>query len=96
MEDTKPYKARLEARMQELDAEVDKLKAQAKMASADQKARYNEYLDALDEKRESMKNKLAGLKDDSEDAFDEIKAGMKDAWQRLAIAKKAAEAQFKS
>lgn len=96
MSKEKAQKQKLEAQMQELDAELDKLKAQAKEASADQRLKYNQYLEALDEKRQGLKKKFDNLKEDSGDAFDELQAGMKDAWQRLAIAKRAAEARFQS
>ena len=96
MKQSEAYRSKLEGQMQELDAEVDKLKARARQAGAEQRIKYNEYLDVLDEKRETIKSKMSELKDDGEDALDELKAGMQDAWQRLAIAKKAAEAQFKA
>lgn len=96
MQDRQPEKDKLKAQLDELDAEVDKLKARAKQAGAEQRMKYSEYVDTLEEKRSDMKKRFEELKDDTGEALDELKAGVKDAWERLAIAKRAAQAEMRS
>lgn len=90
----KAFRDKFKAQLDELSAEIDKLKAQAEQVGASQRMKYYEYVDGLDEKRDKIKKQLSELQDASGDALDELKAGMKDAWQRLAIARKAARARF--
>lgn len=88
-------KDKVEAQFDKLSAEIDKLKAEAEEISADQRMKFYEYIETLDEKRDRLRSRLKDLRQASGSAMDEIEAGMKDAWQRVAIAKKAAEARFK-
>ena len=88
-------KDKVKAQFDKLSAEVDKLKAEAEEISADQRMKFYDYVETLNEKRDDLKGRVDELSDASDAALDEIQTGMKDAWQRIAIAKKAAEARFK-
>jgi len=85
---------RFRAELEQVRAEIEKLKAQAGKAKASQGIRFNEYLDAIEEKREQTAGRLDDLKNASGQAFDEIRAGIKDARDRLAIARRAAQSRF--
>lgn len=87
-------KDKLKAQYDKLSAEIDKLKAEAEQISADQRMKFYDYIETLDEKRDKLKSRVDDLKDASGAAVDELETGIKDAWQRVAIAKKAAEARF--
>lgn len=87
-------KDKFKAQFDELSAEIDKLKAEAEKVSADQRKKFYDYVETLDEKRNQLKSRVDELKDASGAAIDELETGMKDAWQRVAIAKQAAEARF--
>ncbi len=85
---------KVQAQFDKLSAEIDKLKAEADEISADQRTKFYDYVETLDEKREQLKDQVDDLREASGAAFEEIESGMKEAWQRVAIAKKAAEARF--
>ena len=85
---------KIRAELEQLRAELDKLKAQADESSAEKQIKFDRYLDTLDEKRNEVGEKLEALKDSGDDAIDDIKEGLKEAWQRLAIAKTAAKIRF--
>lgn len=94
MNRTELYAQEIRADLQKLRAEVDELKTLAARQKELDRSKLEEYLDALDSKRKDVATKLELLSDSSGDAYDDIKKGMKDAWQRLAIAKQAAAARF--
>ena len=88
------YKKEVRANLDVLKADVAKLKAQAEKVEAEQRSRFFQYIEELDENRETIARKLDELKDAGGKARDDIERGLKEAWDRLAIAKKAAEARF--
>lgn len=94
MESQDMYKKEVKANLDILKADVDKLKAQAEKIEAEQRSRFFQYIEELDENRETIARKLDELKDAGGKARDDIERGLKEAWDRLAIAKKAAEARF--
>ena len=77
-----------------LQTEVEALKLQAEEARLDGQDKMKAYIETLDEKRAEVVDRLDDLSDSGGKALDEIKHGLKDAQQRLAIAKKAAKARF--
>ena len=85
---------KIQAELTELRAELTKLRALAEKENADQRKKFDRYLDALNEKSEDVSAKLDSLKESGGDAADDIKKGLKEAWERLAIAKQAAKARF--
>lgn len=89
-----PKVRKIKAELDELRAEVDKLKAGAEKQTAESRMRFDQYLSALDRKSNQIGEKLESLRDTSGEAMDDIRLGLRDAMQRLAIAKKAAEARF--
>jgi len=92
MTDSEQQKIR--TRLTELRLELDKLKAQAAREKADKRVEFDQYLDSLHEKSKEVGAKLDALKDSGGDALDDIRTGLNEAWERLAIAKRAAKARF--
>jgi hypothetical protein len=88
------YKEKANAELDKIGAELTRLRAMAAEAKAEQKAKLTGYIDTLEETKEALGGKLESFQDSSGDAMDDIKRGLKDAWDRLAIAKQAAEARF--
>lgn len=88
------YKEKVSAELDKIGAEVHRLKAMAAETKAEKQIKLTGYINMLEEKKEALGNQLETLKDSSGDAADDIQRGLKDAWDRLAIAKKAAEARF--
>jgi hypothetical protein len=88
------YKEKVSAELDKIGAEVNRLKAMTAETKAEKKMQLTGYIKTLEEKKEVLGSQLETLKDSSGNAMDNIQRGLKDAWYRLAIAKKAAEAKF--
>jgi len=91
MNTAQPQQEKLRSELAEIKNEIGRLREVAAKASAE---KLNQYLDSLEEKRDQVQKGLESIKDSSSDAFDDIRNGLKDTKQRLAIAKRAAEARF--
>jgi len=91
----KAFEKKLEAQMNEWDAEVEKLKAKAQKAEADAQIEFYKRIEDLKEKRETAKAKLAELKDAGEEAWQDLKTGIDTTWKKLGDAVKAAVDYFK-
>ena len=94
MQSNELYKKEVRANLEMLKADVAKLKARSEQIEANQRSRFDQYIEQLDENREAVARKLDELKDSTGRAREDIERGLKEAWDRLAIAKKAAEARF--
>jgi hypothetical protein len=88
------YEQEIRTELALLRAELDKLKARADQEKLEQSEKFDRYLEALAEKSEEVGEKLEILKDSGSDAVDDIRTGLTEAWERLAIAKQAAKARF--
>ncbi len=94
MSDKEAYERKLEAKLEEWQADIDKLRAQAKEAGADAQIRYQQQIDELRKYRDDMEARLAEMREAQSAAWTDIKGGvdkawddmskaMKDAWKRL-------------
>lgn len=88
------YERKINAELDRLQAELDKLKASASRAKAEQRIRFDRYLSTLEKKKEEISDKVDTAKESGEEAMSDIKRSLTEAWDRLAIAKKAAQARF--
>lgn len=73
----------IQARLNEWDAQVEKLTAQADEASADAKTRYEKQINDLKEHQKEAQLKLDDMRKSGEDAWKDLKVGVEDAWKRL-------------
>ena len=89
------YKQKMQAQLEEWEAEVDRFKAKASGASANVQLELNKEINALKGKIEQGKIKLAEIADASEDAWESIKEGVDSAWDSLKAAVSDAKAKFK-
>ncbi|UTW08279.1 hypothetical protein [Pseudomonas benzenivorans] len=89
------YEKKLQAQLDELSADIDKLKARAAQAEADSQLEYQKQLEDLREKRAAAQDKLENIKGSSEEAWEDIKAGADGALESLSAALKSASARFK-
>ena len=88
------FRKEVNANLEMLKADVAKLKARTEQIEADKRSRFAQYVEELDENRASLARQIDELRDAGGKARDDIERGLKEAWDRLAIAKKAAEARF--
>ena len=91
---TELYEQEIRAELAHLKAELDSLHVEAERKKLEQESKLDDYLKTLSNKSEEVGKKLDNLKDSGSDAADEIRAGLTEAWERLAIAKNAAKAKF--
>ena len=89
------YEQKLQAKLDEWGAEIDKLKAKADNAEADAQLEYYKRIEELRTMQESATNKLAELRDAGDDAWEDLKAGIESAWDSLGSALKSASSRFK-
>jgi uncharacterized coiled-coil DUF342 family protein len=89
------YEKKLQAKLDEWNAEIDKLKAKANSAEADAQLEYNRQIDELRTKQNEAQKKLDELKEASEDAWKDLKAGIENAWDSLGSSIKSAVSRFR-
>lgn len=89
------YQQKLEAKLDEWTAEINKMKAKADKADADAQLEYYKQIEELRSKQETAQEKLEELKEAGEDAWEDLKAGMDSAWNSLGNALKSATSRFK-
>ena len=84
----------MEARLDELSAEIDKIKAKADQAGAAAQLKYQEQVDHLRTKQNEAREKLGELNSAADDAWEDLKIGMERAWDSLGEAVSSARARF--
>lgn len=88
------YVEKVQARLNEWDAEIEKLKARADKAEADAKIAYLEQIETLREEQREAQSKLDDLRAAGDDAWEDMKAGVQNAWASLEKAAKDASSRF--
>lgn len=77
------YQQMMEARLAEWGTRINELKAKADKAEAQAKVEYYKQIDALRNQQAAVQEKLRGLKDAGEGAWEDLKAGLEKAWDDL-------------
>ncbi len=88
------YVQKMQSKLDELDAQINLLKAKASGANADAKIEFNEQIENLKEFQKKGKQKLVELNDAGEDAWEDIREGMDSAWNKLSAAFNDAKNRF--
>lgn len=88
------YQKEIEAKLEALDAQIVTMQAKANQANAELKAKYQEQLRLLTERRETARLKLGELQQSSEAAWETMKAGVENAFSELQTAFDKAVTQF--
>lgn len=83
------------AKLNELNAEVARLEAKAKVSGTDLRVRYEEEIGKLKERREEVKATLDEFRRASESAWADLKIGLEAAWDILDTAIDSARERFK-
>jgi hypothetical protein len=89
------YEKKMQARLDEWDAEIDLLKAKADKAKADARVEYYKQIEELKIKKQAAGVKLAELRKAGDGAWEDLKTGLESAWNSLGKAVKAAASRFK-
>jgi hypothetical protein len=92
----KAYEEKLDAQINELNAQLALIKAKADKAKAEAKVEYYTTIEALQLKRDTARAKLHELKKASgDDAWDDLKASAEKAWDDVKSAFHTAAEKFK-
>ncbi len=95
METWQAYEQKLRAKLDEWRAEIDKLKAKAAQADANQRLKYQEEIRNLENRQAEMKEKLEQLRTAGEGASQDLKTGIERAWSDLSDAISKMSARFR-
>jgi hypothetical protein len=86
MNEKELYQQKMQAQLDEWNADVAKLKARASGASADAQLKINDQVEALQPHMEQAKAQLAVLADAADDGWDTGKDNLDSAWKSLKTA----------
>lgn len=89
------YEQKLQSKLDEWSAQMDVLKAKADGVEAEARIEYEKQIEDLKVRKAQASEKLAELKDASEDAWEDLKAGLDMAWDSLSDAFESAMSRFK-
>lgn len=88
------YVEKLKARLDEWNADIDKLAAKAAQAEAGAKIEYQNKLDDLRAKRDDVRDKLSAMQQAGEGAWEDLKEGLINSWEILKMSFNKAKAEF--
>lgn len=88
------FQQRLEARLQELDAEIAQLREKGRDLKDQAKADWERKMTDLETKREAARAKLAELDQSSAEAWKDVQQGVQSAWDELEKAFRDASREF--
>ncbi len=75
------YVQKLKAKIDEWNADLDKLAAKADQAEGETKIKYQQQIEDLKNKREELEDRVTSLKDSSESAWEDLKEGVEKSWE---------------
>jgi len=94
MSERDAYVQKLKAQLDEWNAEIDKLEARAGKASGDARLKYEQQIKSLRQQRQDAENRLAGLREATDDAWRQLKEGADKAWADLKLGLEKATSAF--
>ena len=89
------YVKKMKAKLDEWNAEIDKLEAKARQNEADVQQQVAEQVETLKKKRKSTEKDLDRLRQAGESAWEDLKAGVENAANSMGDAIRSAQSQFK-
>ena len=95
MDKMQAYRDKAEARLKEIGANIDRLKAKGEKAGADLRLETQKEIEQLKQRRRDIGARLEKLKSSGGAAFDEVKAGIESAVNELKAAVEKAAGKFK-
>ena len=93
-EQIQAFRKETESRLDEYKEEIDQLQAKAEKLGGDAKAKAEQQLTALRQKRDDVSEKLKDLSSSGADAWEQLKSGIDAAMEDLGNAYKKAAAEF--
>lgn len=90
------YFATMDSQIKTWDGEVDKLNAESKLASAENRAIYDEQLKLMRDCRDDGFKKLHEMRTAGDSAWEQLQAGVDAAWNSMKVALEKASSKIKS
>jgi hypothetical protein len=91
----KAYEEKLDAQLEEWNAQIALLKARADKGKAEAKIEYNKTIEALQRRQDEARIKLHELKTAGDEAWEDLKTGAEKAWAEVKTAFHDATSKFK-
>jgi seryl-tRNA synthetase len=89
------YIRKMQAKLEEWNADIDSLTAKGNEVSADIKNEYAEQIESLKAKQAAARHKIEELQKSGESAWEDLKAGIDLAWTAIGEAVDSAKSRFK-
>jgi len=89
------YLRKMQAKLEEWNAEIDILTARAGEVRADVKNEYNEQIESLKARQVTARQKIEELQQSGESAWEDVKSGIDLAWSAMGEAIDSARSRFK-
>jgi uncharacterized coiled-coil DUF342 family protein len=89
------YVRKMQAKLEEWNAEIDTLSARAGEARADVRSEINEQIESLKTKQAAARQKIEELQKAGEHAWEDVKSGIELAWTAMGEAIDSAKSRFK-
>lgn len=89
------YVRKMQAKLEEWNADIDKLTAKANEVSADIRSEYGEQIEALKAKQAAARQKIEEVQKSGENAWQDLKSGVELAWGAIEEAIDSAKSRFK-
>lgn len=89
------YVRKMQAKLEEWNAEIDKLSAKANEATAELKKEYSEQIESLKARQAVARERIEELQQAGEGAWGDLKSGIELAWTALGEALDSARSRFK-
>ena len=89
------YVRKMQAKLEEWNADIDRLSAKASEVSGDLQSEYNEQIAALKAKQAAARDKIEEMQKSGESAWQDLKAGIDLAWTAIGESIDSAKSRFK-
>ena len=89
------YEQKLEAQLDEWNAEIDKLRAKANKATAEARIEYDDQIKSLNAQRDTVRQRLDELKRSGAGAWEELRDGLESAGKAMNDSLKSAYDKFR-
>ncbi len=83
LENREAYIRKLKAKIDEWNADIDKLAAKAKQVKAEKEIEYRDQIEALRSKRGEMEEKIAELRKGGETSWEDLRKNLERSWEAL-------------